>query len=335
MGNTPALGFGVLGAGRIGSLHARNIASRIVGAELIAVMDVDLATAEKHAYGDSYATQDLDRLLGDPKIDVVLIASITSLHSDHIRCVADAGKAIFCEKPVALDIEETRSVMRLVEEKGLAFQIGFNRRFDTGYADIASRLHGGEMGKIEMFRSHSSDPMPPPESYIASSGGIYIDSVIHDIDVARYMVGEVRQVTALGRNLIEPSYGKHQDIDISILTLEFENEAIGVIQNSRRTPHGYDLRVEVHCEKGKLVAEDERQTKIWRYDEAGIHGDYYYYFMERFEDAYRQEIQVFVDTIAKGEATKPGTQDAIETLRVAVAATKSLREGRPVLIAEI
>ena len=110
---------------------------------------------------------------------------------------------------------------------------------------------------------------------------------------------------------------------------------IGVIQNSRRTPHGYDLRVEVHCEKGKLVAEDERQTKIWRYDEAGIHGDYYYYFMERFEDAYRQEIQVFVDTIAKGEATKPGTQDAIETLRVAVAATKSLREGRPVLIAEI
>ena len=335
MSNTSTLGFGVIGAGRIGSLHARNIASRIVGAELIGVMDVDFAVAEKHAYGDSYATQDLERVLGDPKIDVVVIASITSLHSDHIRLAADAGKAIFCEKPVALDMEETRNVMKLVEEKGLDFQIGFNRRFDPGYIDIANRLHRGEMGKIEMFRSQSSDPMPAPEGYVASSGGIYIDSVIHDIDLARFMVGEIRQVTALGRNLIDPVYGKHKDIDISILTLEFENEAIGVIQNSRRTPHGYDLRVEVHCEKGKLVAEDERQTKIWRYDEVGIHGDYYYYFLERFEDAYRQEIQVFVDKIAKGEPTRPGTQDAIETLRVAVAATNSLREGRPVLIAEI
>jgi myo-inositol 2-dehydrogenase / D-chiro-inositol 1-dehydrogenase len=335
MSKTEIIGFGVIGAGLIGSLHAKNIATRVAGAELIGVMDVNLAVAEKYAFGNAYATQDLDRLLNDPDIDVVLIASLTSLHSEHIEKAAQAGKAIFCEKPVAIDIAETRRVMQLVKDKGIPFQIGFQRRFDPGYADLARRLHEGEMGKIEMFRSQSSDPKPAPEHYIASSGGIYIDSVIHDIDVARFMVGEVKQVTALGRNLVDPVYARHNDIDISILTLEFENDAIGVIQNSRRTPHGYDLRVEVHCEKGKLVTEDERQTKLWRYDAQGIHGDYFYYFMQRFDDAYRQEVQAFVDAINKGEASKPDTEDAIESLRVAVAATKSLYEGRPVPISEI
>ena len=335
MSKTRTIGFGVIGAGLIGSLHTRNIASRIAGAELVGVMDIELATAEKYAYGNAYATQDLDKLLDDPNVDAVLIASLTSLHSEHIEKVANAGKAIFCEKPVAINIAETRRVMQLVKDKGLPFQIGFQRRFDPGYADLARRLQAGEMGKVEMFRSQSSDPKPAPEHYIASSGGIYIDSVIHDIDVARFMVGEVRQVTALGRNLVDPVYAKHNDIDISILTLEFENDAIGVIQNSRRTPHGYDLRVEVHCEKGKLVTENERQTKLWRYDDTGIHGDYYYYFMQRFDDAYRQEVQAFVDALIEGKPTKPDTEDAIESLRVAVAATKSLHKGRPIAISEI
>lgn len=332
---TKTIGFGVIGAGLIGSLHARNIASRIAGAELIGVMDINQAVAEKYATGNAYATQDLNKLLADPKVDAVLIASLTSLHAEHIEKAAQAGKAIFCEKPVAIDIAETRRVMQLVKDKGVPFQIGFQRRFDPGYADLARRLRGGEMGKVEMFRSQSSDPKPAPEPYIASSGGLYIDSVIHDIDVARFMVGEVKRVTALGRNLVDPVFGKYKDVDTSILTLEFENGAIGVIQNSRRTPHGYDLRVEVHCEKGKLVTEDERQTKLWRYDENGIHGDYYYYFMQRFDDAYRQEVQAFVDALQKGEATKPDTQDAIESLRVAVAATRSLHEGRPVAVSEI
>lgn len=335
MSKTEIIGFGVIGAGLIGSLHAKNIATRVAGAELIGVMDVNLAVAEKYAFGNAYATQDLDRLLNDPDVDAVLIASLTSLHSEHIEKAAQAGKAIFCEKPVAIDIAETRRVMQLVQDKKIPFQIGFQRRFDPGYADLARRLREGEMGKIEMFRSQSSDPKPAPEHYIASSGGIYIDSVIHDIDVARFMVGEIRQVTALGRNLVDPVYGKHKDIDISILTLEFENDAIGLIQNSRRTPHGYDLRVEVHCEKGKLVTEDERQTKLWRYDAQGIHGDYFYYFMQRFDDAYRQEVQAFVDALVKGESGKPDTQDAIESLRVAIAATKSLHEGRSVLVSEI
>ena len=335
MSKSEAVGFGVIGAGAIGSLHARNIASRVAGANLVAVMDINSEAAEKAAFGAAYPTTDMEAFLADPAIDAVLIASLTSLHSEHIEKVVQAGKAIFCEKPVAIDIIETRRVMKLVEEKNIPFQIGFQRRFDPGYAEVARSLHAGEMGKIEMFRSQSSDPKPAPENYIATSGGIYIDSVIHDIDLARFMVGEVRRVTALGRNLVDPVYAKYQDIDISILTLEFENEAIGVIQNSRRTPHGYDLRVEVHCEKGKLVTEDERETKVWRYDDQGIHADYYYYFMQRFDDAYRQEVQAFVDALLADEPIQPGTQDAIESLRVAIAATKSLRESRPVLVSEI
>ncbi|MCB9452857.1 MAG: inositol 2-dehydrogenase [Anaerolineaceae bacterium] len=329
------LRFGVIGAGAIGSLHARNIATRVAGASLSAVMDINLEAAEKSLYGNAYATTDLDKMLGDPDIDAVLIASLTSLHSEHIQKSVAAGKAIFCEKPVAIDLEETRRVMKQVDDAGLPFQIGFQRRFDPGYAAIAKAISSGEMGKLEMFRSQSSDPKPAPEHYIATSGGIYIDSVIHDIDVARFVAGEVKRVTALGANPVDPVYEKHGDIAVSILTLEFESGAIGVIQNHRRTPHGYDLRLEVHCEKGKLVTEDERQTKLWRYDQGGIHGDYFYYFMQRFEDAYRKEVQAFVDAVHAKEPIAPGTRDAIESLRVAVAATKSLKEHRPVAIAEV
>ncbi|MFZ4828545.1 MAG: inositol 2-dehydrogenase [Phototrophicaceae bacterium] len=335
MSNTKTINFGVIGAGAIGSIHARNIATRIAGANLVGVMDVNLEAAQQAALGSAYATQDLDQLLNDPSIDAVLIASLTSLHSEHIQKATQAGKAIFCEKPVALDIEETRRVMQQVQEASLPFQIGFQRRFDPGYAEVARLLRSGEMGKVEMFRSQSSDPKPAAEHYIASSGGIYIDSVIHDIDVARFMVGEVKRVTALGRNPVDPIYDKYGDISISILTLEFENGAVGVIQNSRRTPHGYDLRCEVHCERGKLVTEDERETKLWRYDAQGIHGDYYYYFMQRFQDAYRLEVQAFVDGLLGGTPLQPNTQDAIESLRVAVAATRSLREARSVLIEEV
>ena len=329
------INFGVIGAGAIGSLHAKNIATRIAGARLKAVMDINLEAAEKSAHGNAYATDDLDKMLTDPDVDAVLIGSLTSLHAEHIEKAVESGKAIFCEKPVAIDLEETRRVMKLVEDSAIPFQIGFQRRFDPGYAEIKRSLDAGEMGKIEMFRSQSSDPTPAPEHYIATSGGIYIDSVIHDIDIARHIVGEVRRVTALGTSTVDPVYTKHNDISVSILTLEFESGAIGVIQNHRRTPHGYDLRLEIHCEKGKLITEDERQTKVWRYDENGIHGDYYYYFMQRFADAYRIEVQAFVDALRAGETPSPGTQDAIESLRVAVAATRSLHESRPVSISDV
>jgi len=333
--HTSSLGFGVLGAGRIGALHARNLAGSVDGAHLVAVMDASPDAAQRAAYGGATALGNIDKLLAHPGIDAVLIASPTPLHAEQIRAAAEAGKAIFCEKPVALDLKTTQDALSAVQGAGLPFQIGFNRRYDTGFREVARAVHAGELGRPEMFRSQSSDPTPPPESYVAVSGGIFVDSVIHDLDVARFVMGDVERVTALGRVLVAPYMEAHGDIDTSILTLEFTSGAIGVIQNSRRTVHGYDLRLEVHGERGKLVTEVERATSVWKYGEAGIQGDYVYYFLERFRDAYRAEVQAFVDAVREGRTPTPGAEDALEALRLALAATKSLKEKRPVEVSEI
>jgi len=338
MDDTPKndiLGFGVIGGGRIGSLHAANLAGRVAGAQLVVVMDADPQAAARAAAGRAAVTVDLDEVLADPEVKAVLIASPTTLHAEQVQAAARAGKAIFCEKPVALELEPTIAAMEVVAQAGVPFQIGFNRRFDPGYAEVARAVQAGELGRPEMFRSQSTDPEPPPEGYVATSGGIYRDSVIHDIDIARFVMGEITRVTALGRVLAVPFLENYGDIDTSILTLEFASGAIGVIQNSRRTTYGHDVRLEVHGEKGKLVTEDERATKVWRYGAGGISGDYVHFFMERFGDAYRAEVQAFVNAVRQGKPPTPGPRDAIESLRVALAATRSLQEGRPVDISEI
>lgn len=331
-----SIGFGILGAGRIGRLHARNIAGIVDHAHVVGVMDALPDAAEALAtLSGAYATEDAEALINDDAVDAVLIASPTTLHAEQIKTAARAGKAIFCEKPVAFTLSETVEAMEIVEAAGVPFQIGFNRRYDPGIGALAKAVHAGELGKLEMFRSQSTDPEPPPLSYVATSGGIYLDSVIHDIDIARYVAGDIERVTALGRVLIEPGMKEHGDVDTSILTLEFTSGAIGVIQNSRRSVFGHDVRVEVHGEGGKIVSEDERNTRVWRYGKEGIRGDYNYFFLERFKDAYIAEVQAFVNAVLEGQTPHPSPQDAIESLRVALAATRSLHEGRPVEIAEV
>ncbi len=329
------VGFGVVGAGRIGALHAHHLSGAVRGARLVTVFDADPTAAANACGGHASAAASLAELLANPAVDAVLIASPTTLHAEQIRAAATAGKAIFCEKPIALDLGETIAAMDVVRAAGVPFQIGFNRRFDPGYAALAKRVRDGELGKVELFRSQSSDPAPSPEAYIATSGGFYRDSVIHDIDTAHFVVGSIERVTALGRVLADPVYAKYGDVDTSILTLEFSSGALGVLMNSRRTVHGHDLRVEVHGERGKLVAEDLHATKLWRFDAAGVHADTYDFFLDRFLDAYRLELQAFVDALRAGTPTTPGTDDAVASLRVADAATLSLHEGRPVRVDEI
>lgn len=329
------MNFAVIGAGRIGRLHARNLAGSIDGARLVKVMDANPEAAEAAAYGGAATTVDLAEIWSDDAVDAVLIASPTSLHAEQVARAASSGKAIFCEKPVATDLGETIKAMRLVEQAGVPFQIGFNRRFDPGYAAVAREVRNGAIGNVELFRSQSSDPEPPALEYARTSGGIYLDSVIHDIDTARFVVGEIERVTALGRVFADPELIELNDVDTSVLTLEFVSGALGVITNSRRTVHGYDLRVEVHGENGKLVTEDERATKVWRYGREGIAGDYWHYFLDRFNDAYRMELQAFVTDVRSGNAPRPGPRDAVESLRVAVAATRSLHERRTVSLDEI
>ena len=330
-----SLGFAVIGAGRIGQLHARHLAWSVGGAHLACVMDADPEAARRAAYAGADALDDFEAALAHPRVDAVVIASPTGFHAEQIGAAARAGKSVFCEKPVALTVKETVAALRAVEEAGVPFQIGFNRRFDPGYAEVARAVKAGEIGKVELFRSQSSDPPPVATEYLATSAGYYRDSVIHDIDTARFVVGEIERVTTLGRVLVDPAFAEYDDVDTSVVTLEFATGALGVLLNSRRTVHGYDLRVEVHGERGKLVTEDERATKVWRYDAKGIHGDYYYYFLERFKDAYRIELQGFVDAVLAEQTPMPGAVAAIESLRVAEAAILSLKEGRPVDVAEI
>jgi len=332
---TGALGFAVIGAGRIGALHARHLAGAVEGARLVRVVDPDLAAAERAALGGAAFGADFDAALRDDAVDALLIASPTQQHAAQLEAGAAAGKALFCEKPVADGLAETVRALAAVERAGVPFQIGFNRRFDPAYAEVARSTHAGEIGRVELFRSQSSDPGPAPEAYIAASAGFFRDSVIHDIDTARFVVGEVDRVTALARVLVDPVYARYGDVDTSVITLEFASGALGVLMNSRRTLYGHDLRVEVHGATGKLVAEDERATKVWRYGPGGPRGDYYHHFLDRFRDAYRRELQAFVDAVRAGRAPAPGRVDAIESLRVADAAVRSLHEGRPVRVAEV
>ncbi len=329
------LGFAVIGAGRIGALHARHVAGAIEGARLVRVIDPDGEAAARAARGSANADGTFEDALADPAVDAVLIASPTPAHAGQLEAAAAAGKAIFCEKPVADGLIETARALDAVASAGVPFQIGFNRRFDPAYAALAREVHAGELGKVELFRSQSSDPGPAPEAYIAASSGFFRDSVIHDIDTARFVAGEVERVTALGRVLVDPVYAKYADVDTSVITLEFVSGALGVLMNSRRTVYGHDLRVEVHGERGKLVAEDERATKVWRYGPGGPRGDYYHHFLDRFGDAYRLEVQAFVDAVRAGRSPEPGARDAIESLRVADAAVLSLQQGRPVRVEEV
>lgn len=339
--SSPTLGLAVIGAGRIGALHARHLRGAVVGARLVMVVDADPEVAQRAASGGAPAVggpaiaTELEAALASDEVDAVVIASPTDLHGAQLAAVATAGKAIFCEKPVAHGLSATLAALAAVRRAGVPFQIGFNRRFDPAYAAVGRAVAAGEIGGVELFRSQSTDPGPAPEAYIAASGGFFRDSVIHDIDTARFVAGEVLRVTALGRVLVDDVYRRLGDIDTSVITLEFEGGGLGVLLNSRRTVFGHDLRLEVHGSKGKLVAEDERATKLWRYDAAGVHGDFYYHFLERFQDAYRLELQSFVDSLLAGREPSPGSRDAVESLRVAEAANLSLAQGRPVELREV
>lgn len=333
MGET--LRFAVIGAGRIGSLHAANLAGSVPGAELAAVVDLNLEAAQRSATRGAYATDDLERALADDRIGALVIASPTPLHASHIVAAARVGKAIFSEKPVALDVALTRTALEAVQAAGVPFQIGFQRRYDPGFARARALIEAGTVGRIEMFRALACDPEPASLDYLRTSGGLYKDMAIHDLDIARFLCGEVAEVSALGSALVDPRIGELGDVDTSILTLRFHSGGLGVIQNSRRAVYGYDIRTEVQGQRGKIVVENERATPVWAYCTGGVTGDYYHWFVDRFRDAYRLELQAFVEAVRSGRTPMPGPIDALESLRVAEAATMSVRLGRPVRLTEV
>lgn len=328
-------GVALLGAGRMGQEHGRTLLG-VASARVLAVADPQV-TAAQHVGQllHSEATYpDPLQAINHPGVEAVVIATPTDTHASLMEAAALAGKAIFCEKPVARDLGETRRVLEVVEKAGVPFQIGFNRRYDPPYLEAARKIAAGEIGQVEQFIAVMRDPGPPPLDYLRVSGGIFLDQSIHDIDCARFLVGEVEEVMAWGAVHVDPAIGEIGDVDTTNLSLRFANGALGVIQNSRRAVYGYDVRTEVFGSQGKLVMDATPKTPLWQYGQ-GVQADHYHFFMDRFKEAYRLELEAFFQALERGDRPTPGATDALESLRIALAATCSLREGRAVKLAEI
>jgi myo-inositol 2-dehydrogenase/D-chiro-inositol 1-dehydrogenase len=325
---------GLIGLGRIGKIHADHLRRR-PDVELCAVSDPYI-TEETAAWAARRGVPRLEKdsaaIIGDPGIDAVLICSPTDTHAALIRQAAEAGKHIFCEKPVSLDVRQTAHALDAVDKAGVKLQIGFNRRFDHNFRRIREHVRQGTVGEPHLVKITSRDPAPPPEAYIASSGGLFIDMMIHDFDLARYLIGgEVTEVYAQGAVLVDPVFAKYGDVDTAVVTLRFDNGALGVIDNSRRAVYGYDQRVEVFGLEGCVAAANDFPNTVEASTARGVSRDNpLHFFLERYLDSYREEMDRFVASIVRGEPVAVGGDDGLKAERIALAAKLSHRTGRPV-----
>jgi myo-inositol 2-dehydrogenase/D-chiro-inositol 1-dehydrogenase len=330
------LNVAFLGVGRMGMTHLRNLAG-IPGVRVRVVADRSLDAARRGAavVSAERVSDDIDGAIRAADVDAVLVATSTDTHAELIEACARAGKPVWCEKPVALTLADTRRVSEVVRASGVPAMIGFMRRFDPGYAAAKRKIGAGEIGRIERFRAISCDFHPPALEFIKTSGGIFVDMLVHDFDLARFLVGEIEEVSAWGSALIDPGYADAGDVDTAVAMLRFANGALGVLEGARRTTWGYDIRTEIAGSQAKLVIEAPRMTPLLDYRDLGYSGDHYPSFPERFEAAYRAELEYFFACLRAGTPPSPDMRDALESLRVALAATKSLKEGRAVRVDEI
>lgn len=327
------IGIGVFGAGRIGYRHARTVANEVPGARLAAICDVNLGAAKSLAdlTGCERFTVDPADILEDPSIGAVVIGSSTDSHAPLIEAAAAAGKQIFCEKPIALDLETTDRAVAAADAAGVQLQIGFQRRFDKAYAKTVRMITEGRLGTIEVVRDTMRDPNPPHEAYIPTSGGLFRDMVIHDFDCVRWlMASEPLEVFAMGANLVDPVFAKYGDIDTCTVTIRFESGALGTIDASRRSGFGYDVRTEIFGSKGAVMIGEGRETPLYRYDSEGVWSDHIYWFLERFDDAYVDEIRAFVTCIRDETPVSITGADGRAALAMAYAAEASVQENAPV-----
>ena len=322
--------FGLLGAGRIGKVHARTIA-RSGRASVAYVADAigEAASALASEVGAKPAS--IEEILASD-VDAVLIATPTDTHADLIEQAARAGKAILCEKPVSLSVERITACLPVVEKAGVPLMIGFNRRFDPNFSTLERRLRQGEIGDVEIVTIVSRDPAPPPVSYIARSGGLYRDMMIHDFDMARFLLGEEPVVVhALGGALVDKAIGEAGDVDTAAVQMQTASGKIAVITNSRRATYGYDQRIEVHGSKGMLRAGNVHMTTLERADASGFSADVIQnFFIDRYVEAYAREVLSFIEAVENGASPTPSGRDGLMAQRLAEAATTSSQTGQPV-----
>jgi myo-inositol 2-dehydrogenase/D-chiro-inositol 1-dehydrogenase len=333
------INIGVIGAGRIGRLHAENLAYRIPEANLVAVSDIFAEAAESIAaeLGIPAAYQDHRPILEDESIDAVLICSSTDTHAEFIEEAAAAGKHIFCEKPIALELEAIDRALAAVDQARVKLQVGFNRRFDPNFRRVREVVAAGQVGTPHLLRITSRDPEPPPIEYVKVSGGIFLDMTIHDFDMARFlMADEVEEIYAAGGVMVDPAIGEAGDIDTTIITLHFANGALGAIDNSRQAVYGYDQRVEVFGSDGVVVVSNNTPDTAVVADATGVHGSLpLFFFVERYTESYIAEMKAFVACVLKdGTSLVTGTDGRIPVV-MGYAAKRSYEENRPVKLSEL
>ncbi len=270
-------------------------------------------------------------LLDDPEIDAILIGSPSSEHAPQLIECAEAGKHIFCEKPIALNPEIIRNALAEVDKSGVKLQVGFNRRFDPNFSAVQHQVASGALGDPHIIRITSRDPAPPPAEYVAGSGGMFLDMTIHDFDMVRFLSGsEVTEVHAYGAVLVDPEIGKAGDIDTAVISLKFTNGALGIIENSRKAVYGYDQRVEIFGSKGTAMADNNTPTSMVVFNESGtIRDKPLYFFLERYEAAFIDKMKAFVNAIREDKTTAVSGKDGLAPVLIALAAQDSLKRGKP------
>jgi len=335
---TAPVQIGVMGVGRIGRMHAELLTRRVAGAAVAAVYDPDGESAR--TVGDELGIPvagSIEEVLAAGDVDAVAICSSTATHAELIVAAAEAGKAIFCEKPVSLDLADVDRALAVVEAAGVPFQIGFNRRFDPGHQSVRDAVAAGTIGEPHLVRISSRDPAPPPIEYVRTSGGLFLDMTIHDFDMARYVTGsEVVEVYARGACRIEPAFGEVGDVDTAMIMLTHENGCLTAIDNSRQAVYGFDQRVEAFGSGGLAASENPpAHCGVVRTAEGSRRPTLPYFYLERYIPSYVRQWQAFVAAVAAGVTPPVTTADARAPLVIGLAAWRSVREQRPVAVAEV
>ncbi|MES5812943.1 inositol 2-dehydrogenase [Mammaliicoccus sciuri] len=326
------LTFGVIGAGRIGQLHINYLRThKDVKIKWISDLYCDKMEDWIKKAGIENKTKDHMDIINDPEVDVVVICSPTDTHVDIIKEACAKGKHIFCEKPISLSIDEAKIALEAVKEANVKLQMGFNRRFDKNFKELRDILNKGELGNIQTLRITSRYPEPPPVEYIKRSGGLFMDMMIHDFDMARYLMqSEITEVYATGGALVNPDIAQYDDIDTALVTLKFENGSMAMIENCRRSVYGYDQRVEVLGDKGAIDVGNEQTTTLNYHRAEGISKDNPpYFFLERYSDAYKVEMDGFIEAILNDTDVICSIEDGYKAQEIAVKCKESLLSNEP------
>ncbi|WP_066191107.1 inositol 2-dehydrogenase [Gracilibacillus timonensis] len=329
---------GIIGAGRIGQLHAHNmlLSNRF---HLKTISDVYTDHLQKTDFLQAvpHITNHADELLRDPEIDAIFICSSTDTHTDFITKAAQNNKHIFCEKPISFDIEETLRALETIKAHNIKFQVGFNRRFDHHFRKAHDVVRSGEIGTPHIIKITSRDPEAPPEAYIQRSGGLFIDMTIHDFDMIRYLSGQpIKNITVKAASLVDETFSRNDDVDTAIITVTFADGSLGVIDNSRQAVYGYDQRIEVFGNQGMVQVENEKPTNVKISTTTSVTEDKpKHFFLERYNQGYIDEINAFAQSILNDEPVLAQFEDGLQAERLALAAKISWQENRTVELNEV